>query len=277
MKEGMAMGIRQAALPLGGALAAVFFPALILRTGWAWAMVAAAVVIVVTGGIYLAVFRNASRPEALSSSAAPVWRQLLVHFMNPALRRIALIGAMLAGLQMVVSVFWAMFVQHRFELTASVAAWSLFIVQMSGALGRVMLSALSDHIRGGRRRVVISCLALAPVALLVTALLPMSYRDLTVPACAAVIGFLSIGWYGPWVVWLSESAEHKNVGEVISAAMAVNQVTIAIAPFVFGLVTDAAGTPTLPLLCLAGGLGLVFLWELMRPIHSFRGDGEPGQ
>ncbi|VWD12278.1 major facilitator superfamily protein [Burkholderia lata] len=265
-ERGMAMGVRQAALPLGGACAAVFFPELILRAGWASAMTVAAVVIAVTGGIYLAVFRNASRPDAGSPSAISMWQHLLGNFSEAAFRRISLIGAMLVAVQTAVAVFWIMFVQRRFDLMPAAAAWSLFVVQMSGSLGRILLSALSDHIRGGRRRVVIICMVLAPAALLATALLPASCRGLPILACAAFSGFFCFGWYGPWVVWLSESTDHNKVGEVIGAAMAVNQVAIAAVPLIFGMVADMTGTPTVPLMCLSAGLFAVFVWDRLCPV-----------
>ncbi|WP_144152856.1 MFS transporter [Paraburkholderia sp. BCC1885] len=265
-ERGLAMGIRQAALPLGGACAALFFPSLISRAGWSAALVIAAGVIAGAGLIYLLVFRNAPGAGHRQRCAAPVWSALAGHFREPGLRRIALVGAMLVSGQTAVSVFWVLFVRHRFGVAPPEATWSLFVVQMSGSLARIGLSALSDHIADGRRRVVLLCLALMPVALLVGALLPASFRGLPVVVCSVVTGVFCFGWYGPWIIWLSESTGDENVGEVIGGAMAINQLAIAVTPFIFGLVADATGTPSAPLLCLCGTLGTFFAWNHLYPV-----------
>ena len=264
-ERGLAMGVRQAALPLGGACAAIFFPTLISQVGWAPAMAAAAATIAVGGLIHLAVFRNAPRAEVSPPPAVSVWRSLAGHFQDPVFRRIALIGAALAAAQTTISIFWAIFVRHHFEVTASMAVWSLFIVQISGALGRVALSALSDHSWWGRRRVVILCLALTPLALLATV---FSYGGLSVLLCSAFAGFFCFGWYGPWVVWLSESVGREKVGEVIGAAMAISQIGIATVPLLFGLAADAVGTPMMPLLCLVAMLGAALLWDWISQLRA---------
>jgi len=267
-ERGLAMGIRQAALPLGGACAAVFFPQLISRLGWTGAMAAAAAIITAGGLIHLAIFRNAPRHDVAPPPAVSAWQSLSGHFRHPAFRRIALVGAVLAAAQTTISIFWAIFVRRHFDVTVSMAVWSLFMVQISGALGRVALSALSDRGGWGRRRVVILCLALTPMALLVTVLLPSSHRDLSVLLCSAFTGFFCFGWYGPWIVWLSESVGREKVGEVIGAAMAISQVGIAAVPWFFGLAADAAGTPMLPLLCLVVMLGAVWLWDRVWPLRA---------
>lgn len=173
---------------------------------------------------------------------------------------------MLVCAQTAVSVFWVIFVRHHFEAAPLAATWYLFVVQISGSLGRIFLSALSDHVQGGRRRVVLSCLALTPVAVLATISLPASLHGLPVLVGSAFTGLFCFGWYGPWVVWLSESAGNGNVGEIIGSAMAINQVAIALTPLIFGLAIDLADSPAIPMLFLCVALAAVFVWNHVCPV-----------
>ena len=61
------------------------------------------------------------------------------------------------------------------------------------------------------------------------------------PALAAWLGFFGLGWYGPWVAYLAESAPADKVGLTLGAATALNQLGIIAAPPLLGLVHDLTG------------------------------------
>jgi hypothetical protein len=58
---------------------------------------------------------------------------------------------------------------------------------------------------------------------------------------AAWLGFFGLGWYGPWVAHLAETAPADKVGLTLGAAMALNQLGIMAAPPLLGLVHDLTG------------------------------------
>jgi len=268
-ERGLAMGVRQAALPLGGAVAAVFFPALFGHAGWTQAMIGAGAVLMATAVVYGALFRNSPQQDMQRPSAS-AWRGLTRHLGDAGFRRISSVGAALVGAQTAISVFWAIFVQRRFGYSPTDAAWFLFVVQLSGSAGRVVLSAVSDRIADGKRRLVTLCLGATPVALIAASSLPVQSAMWTVATFSALLGVFCFGWYGPWVVWLSDSAEQGQVGEVLGAAMAVNQIAIASIPVVFGFVSDAARNPALPWYCISVLLGLAFGWSCLAALNRRR-------
>lgn len=233
-ERGLAMGIRQAALPLGGACAAVFFPYVITRSGWVTAMLAAAGVIAVAALMHVAFFRDA--PGARPAAASRVKLSRLFRFAQ--FRRIAMVGAAMVGVQATIAVFWALFTHQHFGLSISMASWELFVVQFSGAVGRVVLSAISDRMHDGRRRMVLACALVTLAALALAVGLPIGTNVWVIFVCAALIGAFGFGWYGPWVVWLSDGAGPAHVGQVLGAAMSVNQVAIALVPLTFGFLLD---------------------------------------
>ncbi|MEV7028333.1 MFS transporter, partial [Kitasatospora sp. NPDC093558] len=120
---------------------------------------------------------------------------------------------------------------------AASAASVLVGVQIAGGLGRVVLAAWSDRSRHGRFRTVAGSMTavIAGTALLMT---PAGH----VPAVAVVdflwLGFFGIGWYGPWVAHLSESAPPDRAGFTLGAVMAVNQIAVIASPPLLGLISD---------------------------------------
>lgn len=238
-ERGLAMGIRQAALPLGGACAAAFFPYMITRSGWETTMLVAACVIAFVALAHVVFFRDS--PDARPAVVSRLKLSCLFHIAR--FRRVAVVGAAMVGVQATIAVFWALFAHQHFGLSISMASWQLFVVQFSGAVGRVLLSAISDHLNDGRRRMVLVCALVTLAALSLAVSLPAGTGVLIIFACSAVIGAFGFGWYGPWVVWLSDSVGPPHVGQVLGTAMAVNQVAIALAPLVFGFLLDLAPYP----------------------------------
>lgn len=238
-ERGLAMGIRQAALPLGGACAAAFFPYMITHSGWMTAMRVAAGVIAFAALVHMVFFRNA--PSVRPAAAPRLKLSYLFHYAR--FRRVAMVGAAMVGVQATIAVFWALFTHQHFGLSLPMASWQLFAMQLSGAAGRVLLSAISDRVHDGRRRVVLACALVTLAALALAVSLPTGTNAGVILVCSAMIGTFGFGWYGPWVVWLSDGAEPAHVGRVLGAAMSVNQVAIALSPLMFGFLLDLAPYP----------------------------------
>ncbi|MFJ9692850.1 hypothetical protein [Kitasatospora sp. NPDC101183] len=56
-----------------------------------------------------------------------------------------------------------------------------------------------------------------------------------------LLGFVGIGWYGPWVAHVAESAPAGRTGSALGLAMAANQVVVVLAPPLLGWLRDATG------------------------------------
>ncbi|SAI72924.1 MFS family transporter [Bordetella ansorpii] len=260
-ERGLAMGIRQAALPMGGACAAAFFPFMIGHAGWHAAMLAAASILVAAGLIYLTLFRCALGPCARPRHTAHHAPAALPR--QTSLRRLGIVGMAMVGVQTVISVFWALLVHHRFGLSTHAAAWHLFALQLGGAAGRLAISAISDHLHDGRRRMVRLCALMTGCALLTAIALPTRGHDAMMLACSVAIGVFGFGWYGPWVVWLSDCAGPRQIGRVLASALAANQLIIAAVPLAFGALLDALPDPAPGWLALAGLLAVAMRYSGM--------------
>ena len=75
---------------------------------------------------------------------------------------------------------------------------------------------------------------------------------------AAWLGFFGLGWYGPWVAYLAETAPVDKVGLTLGAAMALNQLGIIAAPPLLGLVHDLTGGYAALWACVVAMLALAY-------------------
>jgi len=239
---GLAMGIRQAGLPLGGAIAAAILPAVAAAWSWRAAFIAGAVA-ALGGGLAFALIY---RPPDDEAAAAPRRAALTLAAVVELLRQSWMRNAMAAGLALVSAQYgiltWLMlYLRDSQDIPLIRGAWLLFLAQAVGAAGRIVLAALSDRTPASRFRLLtVSMIAIA-AGVLVLIVLPSRTPEPALALIALWLGFFGLGWYGPWVAYLAETAPADQVGLTLGAAMALNQFGIIAAPPLLGLIHDITG------------------------------------
>ncbi|BAI75713.1 major facilitator superfamily protein (plasmid) [Azospirillum sp. B510] len=258
-QRGLAMGIRQAGLPLGGAVAAGILPMITARFDWRAAFVVSAVV-ALGGGVLFACFYK-SPPASVASPAArpPTTLSYLVAMLRqPYMRRIMWSGASLVMAQYGILIFMVIYFKESLGLSLQYGTVLLLSCQVSGACGRVFLAGWSDHSRAGRLLPIITSMGAVIAGFVVLLFLPTNTPYPVLLLIAVWLGFFGFGWYGPWVAYVSESAPPDRVGLAIGTAMAVNQISIIGTPPLLGLLCDASGTYAAPwallIVCLGASL-----------------------
>jgi predicted MFS family arabinose efflux permease len=239
---GLAMGIRQAGLPLGGAVAAATLPAIAATSGWRIAFAAGAAATLGGALIFALVYRPpadganpASKREALSVAAvAGLLRQ-------PWLRDATIAGLALVSAQYAILTWLMLYLRDHAHIALTRGAWSLSLAQLAGAAGRVSLAAWSDRAPAARFRLLWLCMIAVAAGFVVLLLVPPQIPEAALALLAAWLGFFGLGWYGPWVAYLADTAPANKVGLTLGAAMAINQLGIIGAPPLLGLVHDLTG------------------------------------
>ncbi|MBV2152380.1 MFS transporter [Kitasatospora sp. SUK 42] len=245
-QRGLAMGVRQAGLPLGGALAAAVQPVLAARFGWRATLVSGALVALAGAAVFTACYRRPPSPPA-ASTPPPVPQLRMLR--EPAMVRIMLSGIALVAAQSGLGILTVLHL-HDAGLSAASAALVLVAAQGAGIAGRICLAAWSDRVRSGRYTTVRACLAAVTAGTLALAT-PLGQHPATACALFVLLGFFGIGWYGPWVAHVAESAPPGRTGSALGLAMTANQIAIVLAPPLLGLLRDATHTFTPPWLLLA--------------------------
>ena len=168
---GFAMGIRQAGLPLGGALSAALLPYLAGIYGWRSAFLAGGLVAFLGALAFMLFYRTP--PDAPAPGANPAERDLgavvksrLAMITDPAMKNIVCSGVALISVQYGILVFTVLYLHETLEIGIGMAATLLFVAQGSGVAGRILLAAWSDRCRAGRYFPVMVCLGAVILGLL---------------------------------------------------------------------------------------------------------------
>lgn len=251
-QRGLAMGIRQAGLPVGGAMGAALLPALAGHFGWRASLLGGGAVAALGGLIFMILYRSpgGAGPPERSGPWRSVLAARLAVLRLPSMRPIMLTGLSLVAVQYGFLLFVVLYLHEVRGMDLAHAAFLLFIALCAGAVGRIGLAWWGDHSRGGRLVPVLACLVAAGsglVALMFAPLLPG-------PVVAVLIGWLGFfgyGWYGPWVAYVAESAPVGKTGFALGLAMAVNQVAAILVPPLLGVLRDGTHGYRLGWGCLA--------------------------
>jgi sugar phosphate permease len=247
-QRGFALGIRQTAVPLGGAAAALVLPPVASAGGTRAALLLLAggcLAAAVAGGVALRE-APADRDEHLGELARPLH--------DSRMWRLSFGSGLLVAAQMSILAFAVLFLHGERGLSAEAAAGILALMQVIGAGLRIASGRWSDRI--GRRIAPLLKLAFAlTAALAFTAALTNARLGLLIPALV-IAGALSQAWNG-----LSFTAAAELAGRARSgAALGLQQTALAVGgaatPPVFASVVEssswAVGFGLAALLPLAG-------------------------
>jgi predicted MFS family arabinose efflux permease len=256
---GLAMGIRQAGLPFGGAVAAAILPAVAATWSWRAAFVAGAIA-ALGGGVAFALIYL---PPPSELDAAPRRAALSAAAVADLLRQSWMRNAMVAGLALVSAQYgiltWLMlYLRDHAHIALTRGAVFLTLAQAAGVSGRVGLAAWSDRAPGMRFRLLgVSMIAVAG-GIVVLMFVPAQVPEPALAVLAVWLGFFGLGWYGPWVAYLAETAAADKVGLTLGAAMALNQIGIVAAPPLLGLAHDLTGGYTALWACIVVALAVAY-------------------
>jgi len=241
-QRGTAMGIRQAGLPLGGAIAAAVLPWITATHGWQAAFFCSAVVAISGGILFWLAYRPPGQQARVEARPRLSAADVLGVLRQPWMRRIVVSGAAMVGAQYAIVVYLMLFLRDRHGLPLGQGAWLLTVVQVFGAAGRIVLSMWTDrHARGDRFSAVRTSMQATCGGLLVLLALPQDVPMGVWLPLAAWLGFFALGWYGPWVTTIADSAAKDRVGLALGAAMTANQVAIIVVPPALGALYDRSG------------------------------------
>ncbi|NNC90852.1 MAG: MFS transporter [Acidimicrobiia bacterium] len=236
-ERGVAMGIRQTGLPLGGALAAATLPWIAESFGVRSALLTAAGASIGGGLLFFALYRPAPAPAA---TAYRLRRQLLVLLAEFRIRTAMWAGLVMVSAQFSLLSYLMLYLRDVHGVALTRGAWMLFAAQMMGVAGRVILARWSDRLPSGRLTAVLASVVATAIGATTLAVLPSGTAVPVLFILAAVIGFWAFGWYGPWVVHVAETADGHAVGLTLALAMTANQLGLVAAPPIFGLIVDLA-------------------------------------
>jgi MFS family permease len=268
--------IKQAGVPLGGALAGLVVAPLVLAQGLPTALGAVIAVTVIT---ILAVQpfrrrldgdRGASQPKwarALLSPAA-VARSVSTLRADRSLPLLTALGASFSVTQSCLMAFTATYAVTRHGASLAEAGRIVAVMQGASMLGRVTMGWVADRMGHALRHLALQSLASALAILLLV--MAGDQGPWALYGCAALVGLTAIGWNGVHIAELARVAPPHLVSDVTSAASLFGFIGSICGPLAFTLLVGWSGSYGLAFLVMAAqlaGCGLAsaaFLWRGAR-------------
>jgi sugar phosphate permease len=254
--RGLAMGLRQASLSLGGALGAAMLPLLAIRFGWSAGVLAQGVVAIAGGMIFWLFYRDRSQQQQADSVhvAAPTLRALLrLIIKHTTLRSLMIAGTAMVALQYTFLAHVVLYLTNQLQIPLIDAEFLLALVQTTGIIGRAFLTWLTDKIWPDQRLRTLKWTMLACVAgLIILSWLPAHPPTWLLFVLCAWLGFLGIGYYPLFLIQVAELAPQSAIASTVSVAITLNNVAVALGPPAFGLIVGLTGSYQLGWMVLAG-------------------------
>ncbi|GAA4201933.1 MFS transporter [Actinocatenispora rupis] len=241
-RRGVAMGIRQAGLPLGAALASSLLPLVAVRYGWRATLLTGAIVATVGAGLFACAYRRPPAPRSTAGGMAAQVRDRPRTVRRSTLT-VILSGTSLISVQYGVSILAVLHLHDTCSLGTEQAALVLLASQVAGAAGRICLAAWSDRSTRGRHAIVWLCMIAVIIGLAVLTT-PAGHEPVVAAGTVVWLGFFGFGWYGPWVAHVAETAPPHRTGLTLGLAMSANQIAVVTVPPGLGLLVDLTGSYT---------------------------------
>ncbi|MBE7147602.1 MFS transporter [Bacillus mycoides] len=243
-KRGLAMGIRQAGIPIGGAFAGVIIPLLTIKFSLAYTINVIATICIVGGLLFFIFYKESYVGEQISRENGKLsfLTQLKKVIGKKELYPIFITGVCMVSLQMVLVGHFIKFLVVEKSITPILAGKVFSITLVGGMIGRIILAAISDTYYKGDRRtplLITVCISFCLILVVVMSIQTMTLGALFV--LSGMLGFFAIGWFSLFMVEVAESASEESVGMTVGFALTLNQIAIIFMPALFGYIVDGKG------------------------------------
>ena len=230
-ERGLALGLRQTAVPVGAAAASFSLPALAIATSLDVALFALAGALVASSVAAALWLRDPPARQSAAPPAPPAAR-------DPRIWRLGVASALLIVGQVGVSSLIVLYLFSERGWSATEAALALGVIQLGGAVGRIAAGRWSDH-RDERiqpfRRLAVTAGAL----LLGATLLANAASVLFVPLLMAG-GMFAMSWNGLSFTAAAEISGGAQAGRAMGLQNTLMRVAGAGAPLALGALAAAA-------------------------------------
>jgi len=258
--------IKQTGVPIGGVAAGLLAPVVAVNAGWQWSLGLAAVVTLVSACVIQLLRRDwdAERRSEQTLRANP-FAELGVMWGDPRLRLLALAGFCFSAMQLCVSSFTVTMLVEDIEFGLVEAGVVLAVVQVAGAVGRLVWGSLADKLNDGNG-VLLIVGAVNVAAALATLVLEPGAEAIWIYGILLVFGFAAVGWNGVFMAEIARLAPSGMIGGATGAVLFITFAGILIGPPVFtGLYALVGGyTRTFALFALVPALGFLFILAYRR-------------
>lgn len=257
----LAFSIKQTGVPLGGALAGLLVPPLVIAFGWQGAAVAVGL-----AGLACALaieplrgWLDADRRTDGTRAQIRIMAPLRLIFADAALRRLSIASCIFSATQLSISAFLVVFFTESLGLGLTAAGIAYAVAQGGGVVGRVIWGALAEQALRSRTLVVGLGLATA-LSLAVLSQATGAWPFWLLATIAAMLGATAIGWTGLYLAEVARLAPPGRAGEATGGAMFMTFGGVVVGPPLVTAIVATTGSYAAAFLTLGAATGLAALW-----------------
>ena len=249
--RGLAMGIKQTGLTLGGLTGALTLPPLAQALGWREALAAAGAGSLVAAVLVLVTYRTPTVPATAAPTSWPRVTELRIFMRRPGVIVVFMSGLALSTAQSSVLAYLALYAKETFAVSAVAAGQILALAQLGGTGARLGWGAVSDRFFGGRRRPGVVASALLGAAAYALFALGPALPAVGIVPLAVLAGAGAFGWVGLYFALVAEIGGARYAGLLTGVAVAFAWSGVLVGPPLFGLLLGSTGSYAWPWLALA--------------------------
>jgi MFS family permease len=257
--------VKQTGVPLGGALAGIVVPPLVLLGGWRLSALVVAGLCVLTAVIAQSIRaeNDADRDPKRPISARGPFRALALVATDANVRRLALSSFFFSALQLCLTTYLVTYLANQLGYTLVEAGLMLAVATTAGIVGRIAWGAAAD--RSGRPAAVLGLvgLAMAAAAGAMAISSPDWPRAAMIVLCAA-FGGTAIGWNGVYLAEVAREAPEGKTVEATGGALFFTFFGVLITPPLFAAIVEGGGSYSMAFAVVAVPPLLCGLWLLAR-------------
>ncbi len=237
--RGVAMGVRQTGVPVGGLVGALVLPAAAYAFGgYRAALLIAAAIVVVPTSLVVLLYRESDRDRPPPSSMADLGRGMRTLARDPRLVAVTITCMALVNVQLAMNGFLTVTAINVIGVSAATASIGFACAFGAAMVARLFWGWYSDRFLAGNRIGLLGTLcALAASSSVVVALLHPPLAWLFIPA-AMYVGFTGAGWNGVMAAALAEIGGADRAGSALGLALTALFAASAVGPIVFGALAD---------------------------------------
>lgn len=245
----LVFSIKQSGVPLGGAVAGLLVPAVLLAAGWRAACFSAVLFALATAVAvqpWRAAIdgeRDARRPLSLRTFLDP--RALAIPFRTLGRDR-ALLATTYASICFAVAqgsvfAYLVTYLTVHLGLGLAAAGFAFATLQMAGVVGRVLVGWLADRVGSARLTLIVLAVASAAATALLATVGP-SWPSAGLLGLSAAAGVAVASWNGVFLAVVSSLVPDRAVGEATAAATFFTFFGYVVGPIAFGSVLAWGGS-----------------------------------
>jgi len=235
----LVFSLKQTGVPLGGALAGLLVPPIVLLAGWRWALVGVGVVCMAIAAMAQSIRHelDGDRSTSHALSLTGLARPLRTITGDDALRRLATFSFFFSAVQLCLTSYLVTYLHEAVGYTLVQAGLMLSAAQAGGVFARIGWGALADRLKNAL--VVLAAIAGGMVlSAIATALIDVDWPLVATALVCAAFGATAIGWNGVFLAEVARRAPAGRAADATGGVLAFTYFGVLIAPPLFGVAVE---------------------------------------